>query len=113
MARNPDQVEQLVDQWAVARPDLDASVMGVVARVIRVATLMGRRIDEFAAEHGVSRSEGDVLYTLRRAGPPFRLTPSRLAASLLVTTGTMTARLDRLQARGYIRRIPRDRKSVV
>jgi DNA-binding MarR family transcriptional regulator len=113
-SKSPDEVGELVAQWSAVRPDLDASVMAVVARLIRVGNLMGRRIDRFAANYGLNRGDGDVLYTLRRAGPPFRLSPSRLAESLLVTTGTMTGRLDRLETRGYIRRIPSatDRRSL-
>ncbi|HWT25543.1 MAG TPA: MarR family transcriptional regulator [Solirubrobacteraceae bacterium] len=102
----PDRLDQLVAQWAEQRPDLDTEVMAVVGRVLAVGELVGRRIDRSAARHGLDRGQGDVLFTLRRAGPPYRLSPSRLAASLLVTSGTMTNRLDRLQQRGLIRRAP-------
>lgn len=109
-----DRIERLVGQWAAERPELDLETMDLVARLTRVAQLINGRIDEFAASFGVHRGEGDVLFTLRRAGPPFRLSPTRLAASLLITSGTMTNRLDRLERRGLIKRLPNpnDRRSL-
>jgi len=109
-----DPVEALIDQWRRERPDLDPSVMGTVGRLLRAAALVGAEIDRFAAEHGLSRGEGDVLFTLRRAGPPFRLKPSDLARSQLLTPGGMTARLDRLERAGLVRRRPseEDRRSI-
>ena len=114
MSSEPDRIDRLVGQWADERPDLDLDTMDLVARLTRVAQLINGRIEEFAASFGVHRGEGDVLFTLRRAGPPFRLSPTRLAGSLLVTTGTMTNRLDRLEQRGLIKRIPNpaDRRSL-
>src|SRR5687768_12862524 len=94
-----DRIDDLVAQWAVQRPDLDTDVMAVVGRLLAVGELIGRRLDRWAAEYGLDRGQGDVVFTLRRAGPPYRLSPSRLAASLLVTSGTMTHRLDRLEQR--------------
>jgi DNA-binding MarR family transcriptional regulator len=110
----PDRIELLVDQWAAERPDLDLDTMALVARLGRVAQLINRRIEELAAANGMHRGEGDVLFALARSGPPYRLSPSRLAASLLVTTGTMTNRLDRLEHRGLIKRLPNpnDRRSL-
>ena len=114
MSSEPDRIDRLVGQWADERPDLDLDTMALAARLMRVAQLISGRIDELAAANGVHRGEGDVLFALRRAGPPFRLSPTRLAESLLVTTGTMTNRLDRLEQRGLIKRIPNpaDRRSL-
>lgn len=107
MARNDrDQLDDLTEQWRRERPDLDPAPMPVVARLLVVAELMNRRLEAFAAEHGLDRGGGDVLFTLRRAGSPYRLSPSRLAASTLVTSGTMTNRLDRLEKKGLIERLP-------
>jgi DNA-binding MarR family transcriptional regulator len=106
MSEEPDRIDRLVGQWAAERPDLDLDTMGLVARLLHVARLAGMRIDAFAASQGLTRGEGDVLFTLRRAGPPYRLSPSALAESLLVATGTMTNRLDNLERRGVVRRIP-------
>jgi len=110
-----DPVEAIVEQWARERPDLDVETMADVARLLRVADLIDRRITAFAGEHGMDRGQGDVLYTLRRAGAPYRLSPGELTANLLVTTGTMTNRLDRLEERGLVRRLPNpdDRRGVV
>ena len=110
----PDRVDRLVSQWKAERPDLDLDTMALVARLLHVARLAGLRIDTFAGERGINRGEGDVLFTLRRAGPPYRLSPSQLADSLLVASGTMTNRLDRLEERELIRRIPHpdDRRSL-
>jgi DNA-binding MarR family transcriptional regulator len=109
-----DRTEEIVGQWGAERPDLDLEVMADVARLLRVAHLITARIEAMAAGYGLDRGQGDVLFTLRRAGPPYRLSPTRLSADLLVTTGTMTNRLDRLERRGLIRRLrnPDDRRGL-
>ena len=109
-----DKVEALIDQWRRERPDLDPSVMASVGRLLRTAALLNAELDAFAAEHGLNRGEADVLMTLRRAGEPYRLSPSALARSLLLTPGGMTARLDRLERDGLIRRLPNpdDRRAI-
>ncbi len=111
---DPDRLDALVDQWRAVRPDLEVDVMAEVARVLHVARLMSERLAALAAEHDLQTGEGDVLFTLFRAGPPHRLSPTELADSTLVTTGTMTNRLDKLEARGLVRRIPNhdDRRSL-
>ena len=101
-----DRIDDLVDQWSRERPDIDAGVMATVGRLLAVGLLVARRLDGFAAEHGLDRGQGDVVFTLRRSGKPYRLSPSQLADSLLVTSGTMTNRLDRLEERGLIERLP-------
>jgi DNA-binding MarR family transcriptional regulator len=110
----PERTEHLVRQWAAVRPDLDLDTMALVARVLRLAQLFDKRIESFAARNGVHKGEGDVLFALRRAGDPYRLSPARLAEGLLVTSGTMTNRLDRLADRGLIRRLanPQDRRGL-
>jgi DNA-binding MarR family transcriptional regulator len=110
----PDRIDSLVAQWKRERPDLDPDAMAVVGRLLAVAALAGRRLDAFAAEHGFDRGQGDVLFALRRAGAPYRLSPSELAGALLVTSGTMTNRLDRLEQRGLIERLanPNDRRGL-
>jgi DNA-binding MarR family transcriptional regulator len=101
-----DRLDTLVAQWHTVRPDLDVSVMAEVARVLHVARLFGERLAAKAGEYGLQVGEGDVLFTLFRNGPPHRLSPTALADSTLVTTGTMTNRLDRLEERGLVRRLP-------
>jgi DNA-binding MarR family transcriptional regulator len=109
-----DRLDALVAQWHAVRPDLDVGVMAEVARVLQVARLIGERLAAKAAEHDLQTGEGDVLFTLFRAGPPHRLSPTQLAESTLVATGTMTNRLDKLEARGLVRRTPNpdDRRSL-
>jgi DNA-binding MarR family transcriptional regulator len=106
MGDAPDRIDVLAAQWRSERPDLDTDVMAEVARLLVIARLLERSLEATAAEFGVHPSEGDVLFTLRRAGAPHRLSPKQLAAALLVTSGTMTNRLDRLEARGLVRRLP-------
>lgn len=110
----PDRIDTLVAQWRAVRPDLDPTVMAEVARLLQVSRLIGERLAASAADHGLQVGEADVLFTLYRAGPPHRLAPSLLAESTLVATGTMTSRLDKLERRGLVRRLPHpeDRRSL-
>jgi DNA-binding MarR family transcriptional regulator len=109
-----DRIDELVAQWAAERPDLDSAVMAEIARLLHVARLVGGRLSAYAAEHGLQVGEADVLLTLRRSGEPYRLSPTRLAESLLISTGAMTNRLDKLEARGLVRRErhPSDRRAL-
>jgi DNA-binding MarR family transcriptional regulator len=101
-----DRLDALVDQWRAVRPDLEVEIMAEVARLLHVARHVGDRLAAKADEHGLQVGEADVLFTLFRAGSPHRLSPTQLAESTLVTTGTMTNRLDKLEAAGLIRRRP-------
>ncbi|MCZ7587343.1 MAG: MarR family transcriptional regulator [Gaiella sp.] len=101
-----DHVEHVLEQWRRERPDIDASPMGVVARISRLARILDRRVEEGYAEFGLNTAQFNVLAALRRAGPPYCLTPTSLYHALLVSSGAMTNRLDRLTAAGYVRRIP-------
>ena len=109
-----DRIDELVAQWNAERPDLDAGVMAEVARLLHVARLIGGRLAAYAGEHGLQVGEADVLLTLRRSGEPYRLSPTALAESLLISTGAMTNRLDRLEARGLVSREPHpsDRRAL-
>jgi DNA-binding MarR family transcriptional regulator len=100
-----DRADAVVAQWAKVRPDLDARVMAEVGRVLFAGRLLERALAATAAENGLSMEEGDILFTLRRSGEP-RMSPSRLSQWLFVTSGTMTGRLDRLERRGLIGRLP-------
>jgi DNA-binding MarR family transcriptional regulator len=114
MSRAPDPIDALVGQWGRERSDLDLETMARVARVLEVARLIDGEISALAARAGVDLAEGDILFALRRAGAPYRLAPSAISAALLVSSGTLTSRLDRLERKGLIRRIrhPTDRRST-
>lgn len=110
-----DEVDRVVAAWRRVRPDLDVAPLEVLSRVSRLAHHLDRaRASTFDA-HGLERWEFDVLAALRRAGPPHRLTPSQLLPQTLVTSGTMTTRIDRLTARGLVERgsDPSDRRLVL
>lgn len=110
-----DHVDTVLDQWEAERPELDVSPMAVVGRVSRAARLLERGVDRVLEEHGLGGGEFDLLATLRRSGAPYRLTPGALVASSMVTSGAVTARLDRLVAKGLVTREtdPSNRRSVL
>ncbi|MFJ8647184.1 MarR family winged helix-turn-helix transcriptional regulator [Streptomyces sp. NPDC093546] len=104
--REQDPVDAITAQWAVVRPDLDTVPMAVFGRVYRLAHSIGARVDKAYAPFGVSRGEFDVLATLRRSGEPYTLSPRELSATLMLTTGGMTGRLDKLERAGLLTRNP-------
>lgn len=109
-----DYVDLILDQWARERPDLDVSPMGTIARVWRLARLSEAATEELFADHGLSRGGFDVLAALRRAGAPYELSPTELYSSLLISSGAMTNRIDRLEETDLVERIPDadDRRGV-
>ncbi|MFT4189646.1 MAG: MarR family transcriptional regulator [Aeromicrobium sp.] len=110
-----DEVDEIVEAWRRERPDLDASPMQVLSRVSRLAHHLDRARKEAFKAHGLDSWEFDVLAALRRAGGDYELSPSRLVAETLVTSGTMTNRIDRLVARELVERRadPGDRRGVL
>lgn len=110
-----DAVDLVLDQWARARPDLDASPMGVLGRLSRVTRIAERELKALFSEFGLERGEFDVLATLRRAGADGGMTAGDLARSSMVTSGAVTNRLDRLVAKGHVTRDvdPANRRSVI
>jgi len=114
-SRPKDQVDRILEQWHRERPDLDTTPMSVIARISRLSRILERRIGEVLARHGLNESRFGVLAALRRAGPPYCLSPTALYSSLLISSGAMTNRLDRLTAAGLVRRIPDpvDRRSTL
>lgn len=101
-----DETDELLDAWQRERPDLDVAPLAVLSRVTRLARHLDRERRAAFAEHGLETYEFDVLTALRRAGPPYELTPGQLVRETLVGSGTMTNRLDRLETRGLIDRRP-------
>lgn len=102
-----DWVDRVAAQWTRERPDLELLPMEVIGRLNGAALIIGRdRLAPLFADYGLQRGEFDVIATLRRAGKPYRLTPTALYESLMMSSGGMTARLDRLEKSGLIERRP-------
>src|SRR3954449_5524910 len=110
-----DEVDRLIEAWRRERPDLDVAPMEVLSRVSRLARHLDRARSQAFDTHGLESWEFDVLAALRRAGPPYELSPGRLLKETLVTSGTMTNRVDRLASRGLVERLPdpQDRRGVL
>jgi DNA-binding MarR family transcriptional regulator len=110
-----DEVDQLVREWHAQRPDLDVTPLHVLSRIWRLAKHLDRERAAALASHGLELWEFDVLSALRRQGPPFQLSPGSLLRATMVTSGTMTNRIDRLEASGLVRRgpDPQDRRGVL
>ncbi|MBF8192731.1 MarR family transcriptional regulator [Nonomuraea sp. K274] len=101
-----DHVDLILEQWHAQRPDLDVSPMGVIGRLSRLSQLINAELRRTFATHELDSASFDVLATLRRNDPPHRLTPAELMRSSMVTSGAITQRLDRLEARGLVTRTP-------
>jgi DNA-binding MarR family transcriptional regulator len=110
-----DEVDGLVEAWARERTDLDLEPVAVFSRITRLARHLDLARREAFSAHGIESWEFDVLAALRRAGAPYELSPGRLLRETLVTSGTMTNRVDRLAARGFVERSPDpdDRRGVI
>lgn len=110
-----DEVDRLLEAWRRERPDLDVAPMEVLSRVSRLARHLDRARSQAFETHGLESWEFDVLAALRRAGSPYQLSPGKLLKETLVTSGTMTNRVDRLTARGLVERLPDpgDRRGVL
>jgi len=99
-----DAVDGFVAQWAVERPDLDTRPMAVIGRIHRLAALLDAGLRPPFAAEGLGNGDFDVLASLRRSGAPYRLTPTQLRATTMVTSGAVTKRVDRLEAAGLVTR---------
>lgn len=110
-----DPVDKILAQWAKERPDLDVSPMGLIGRTTRLANYLRKAIGATFAEFGLQPGEFDVLATLRRSGAPYQLSPTELFKSMMVSSGTMTNRIDRLEAAALVERVPdeRDRRGTL
>jgi DNA-binding MarR family transcriptional regulator len=110
-----DGVDEFIRQWERERPDLDASPIGVIGRISRLAREIEDRLEPVYAGCGLEPGWYDVLATLRRSGPPFQLRPTDFASALMLTTSGTTKRLDRLETAGHITRQPDpgDRRGVL
>jgi DNA-binding MarR family transcriptional regulator len=110
-----DEVDDLVDAWRSERPDLDVQPLQVLSRISRLARHLDRARRTAFTARGLESWEFDVLSALRRQGQPYQLSPGALLRATLVTSGTMTNRIDRLAAAGLVRRHPdpQDKRGVL
>lgn len=97
-----DHVDEILSQWHAERPDLDVSPMAIIGRVSAAARLAESELRRTFARHDLDSPSFDVLATLRRSGPPYRLTAGQLTRAAMVTSGAITQRLDRLEGRGLV-----------
>ena len=110
-----DHVSSILTQWAAERPDLDASPMGIIGRISRLSLVVEKELEPVFVQWGLNHWSFDMLATLRRTGAPYRLSPTELFRSMMVTSGTMTNRIDRLAEKKHVRRVPdpEDRRGIL
>ena len=110
-----DELGEMLEQWRRVRPETDVDAMALVPRIMRLAYLLDQELQAINASFGLERGWLDVLSALRRTGPPHRLPATQLARSVLLSSGGMTARLDRMEEAGLVRRLadPNDRRGVL
>jgi len=110
-----DHVDKIIKQWSQERPDLDVEAMEVIGRVKQLSQYLSREMGKTFSAHGLNGASFDVLATIRRSGAPYGLSPSDLMASTMVTSGTMTNRIDQLVKAGLVERTsnPQDARSFI
>ena len=110
-----DHVDRILAQWRKERPDLEVAPMGLIGRIKRLTLHLSREMEKTWTQYGLNAASFDVLATLRRSGPPFALSPGDLIAMTMVTSGTMTNRIDQLEKAGFVERnqSPEDRRSFL
>jgi DNA-binding MarR family transcriptional regulator len=110
-----DHVDRILQQWQHERPELDPLAMSIFGRLWRLNAIASKAVEHVHLQFGLTQPEFDVLATLRRSGEPYRLSPTALYTSLMLSSGAMTNRLDKLESRGLIYREPSpdDRRSML
>ncbi len=110
-----DTTDRVLSGWEQTRPDLPVGALQVTARLSRIGPLLARRQEEVFDRFGLSRGEVGALSALRISGSPYRLSPTRLAKGLMLSSAGITSRIDRLERRGLVRRLddPDDRRGVL
>ena len=101
-----DHVDKVIEQWHQERPDLDIGPMEIIGRIKRLSQYLSREMDKTFSAHNLNSASFDVLATIRRSGAPYGLTPGELITSTMVTSGTMTNRIDQLVKAGLVKRTP-------
>lgn len=104
-----DHVAHVLEQWRAERPDLDVTPMGPIGRLKRLHDDLARTFDQVYAAHGLNAASFDMLATLRRSGAPYALSPSEMMGLTMVTSGTTTNRIDRLEQVGLVERRRNDK----
>lgn len=109
-----DEIDTIKAQWALQRPDLDTDPMALIGRFMRLAQHLSKEMAETFARFDLTGASFDVLATLLRSGPPHALSPNQLLSTMMITSGTMTNRIDQLEKQQLVRRIKstEDRRSV-
>lgn len=100
-----DRVEEILSQWRAQRPDLDVTAMGTIGRVSRVSGRFANTMNATFARHGINAAAFDVLATLRRAGPPYRRSIGEMMDWMMISSGSTTNRIQRLERAGLIERV--------
>jgi DNA-binding MarR family transcriptional regulator len=110
-----DTTDRVLEGWSDVRPDLGVEALQVTARLTRVGAHLARRQDAVFGRFGLGRGEVGALSALRVSGPPYRLSPTHLARGLMLSSAGVTSRIDRLERRGFVRRLadPNDRRGVM
>src|SRR4029079_9258464 len=110
-----DTTDRVLSGWEETRPDLAVGALQVTARLSRIGPLLARRQEEVFDRFSLSRGEVGALSALRISGPPYRLSPTRLAKGLMLSSAGITSRIDRLERRRLVRRLddPDDRRGVI
>lgn len=101
-----DAVDRIVGQWANEVPELRLRPMEVFGRIHRISRLTLQRIEPVYLKYGIGRMEFDVIASLRRSGEPYTLSPKQIGATLMLSSGGLTGRLDKLENAGLIERLP-------
>ena len=100
-----DQIDQIIKQWKAERPELDTEPMAIIGRLQRTARHLSIGMAKTFEKFELNGASFDVLATLRRSGPPFAMTPTDLMQSMMITSGTMTNRIDQLEKRQLVERL--------
>ncbi|POZ63928.1 MarR family winged helix-turn-helix transcriptional regulator [Chromobacterium alticapitis] len=115
MQQAPDQIDRIVALWNEVRPDLDTSATQVIGRIVRMEYFITRRVLQDLSRHNLNVGEFDVLAALRRRGEPYQLSPNQLQGMVLISSGALTNRINRLEEAGLVHRSPDpdDRRGVI
>jgi DNA-binding MarR family transcriptional regulator len=101
-----DEIDRIVDEWARERPDLDVSATQVLQRITRLSLLEEISFNRVFEGFGLTWGDYLVVVALYRAGPPYRMNPTALYSAVILSSGGMTKRLDRLERSGLVKRLP-------